>query len=152
MTDPGKAIVRAARGWVGTRFAHQGRVKRTAQHKGGVDCLGLLVGVAQELDLRGAGGVAFAAVDERDYSHMPDVARLHEVLSGQLLRVDTLAPGDVVMLRVDDRPQHLAIVSDQPSGLGLIHAYAPARAVVEHALDEWWRARVHAAFRVSNSL
>lgn len=143
--------MRAARGWVGTRFAHQGRLKKTERHRGGVDCLGLLVGVADELQLRDAHGVLLSAFDEQDYSHLPDTVRLECILLRlmQPIAVCDIRQGDVAMLRVDDRPQHLAIVSDGP---GLIHAYAPARGVVEHALDAWWRARLHAGFRITSFL
>jgi len=152
MTDTGKEIVRAARGWIGTRFSHQGRLRKTISHSGGVDCLGLLVGVAQELDLRDGLGNRLSQADECQYSHLPDVQYLESVLARLMRPVDTraLAPGDVLMLQVGDRPQHLGIVSDHLAGLGLIHAYAPARAVVEHALDAWWKKRIHAAFRIEN--
>ncbi len=40
-------------------------------------------------------------------------------------------------------PQHLGIVSD----IGVIHSYAKARAVVEHALDPLWRSRIRGAYR-----
>ena len=57
--------------------------------------------------------------------------------------------GDVVLVRIDEHAQHVAVVGDYtPDGFSLIHAYAPARAVVEHALDAWWRERIQAAFRV----
>ena len=42
-------FLREARSWVGTRYVHQGRVKRNAHNLGGCDCLGLLVGVVREL-------------------------------------------------------------------------------------------------------
>lgn len=139
-------IVACARGWLGTRFHHQGRIRKTGQHKGGVDCLGLLVGVAAEMDLRGADGRALALADRVDYPHRPDSAQLRKRLAEVLVEIPCggIAEGDVVLLRVDDSPQHLAIITD----LGMIHAYAPARAVVEHELDGWWRARMEAAFRV----
>ena len=164
-------IVTAARGWIGTRFHHQGRIKKTGSHKGGVDCLGLLAGVAAELDLRDADGLPLIAFDETDYAHRPDTHRLRARLSELLIEIPSPAmsaealakadcggglgrgksstrPGDIVLLRMDGSPQHLAIVSDWENSLGLIHAYAPARAVVEHALDDWWRERIEAAFRV----
>jgi cell wall-associated NlpC family hydrolase len=143
-------IVACARGWIGTRFHHQGRVKKTQHHKGGVDCLGLLAGVANELRLRGPEGNPLTLADETNYSHQPDAVRLKERLSELLMPVaeDHLTPGDIVLLRIDDSPQHLAIISDIAGGLGLIHAYAPARAVVEHQLDEYWRQRIEAAFRI----
>jgi cell wall-associated NlpC family hydrolase len=40
-------IVTQARGWIGTPFHHQARLKGI-----GCDCLGLCVGVALELELR----------------------------------------------------------------------------------------------------
>ena len=148
MTHP---IVACARGWIGTRFHHQGRVKKTAEHKGGVDCLGLLVGVAHELNLKDGEGRPLALADEANYSHSPDSVRLSARLGELLVPVppsvgEGVIPGDIVLLRVDANPQHLAIISDSGDGLGLIHAYAPARAVVEHPLDEWWRERIEAAF------
>ena len=149
MAEP---IVACARSWIGTRFHHQGRVKKTDIHKGGVDCLGLLVGVARELDLVGNNGVSFADADEIDYSHQPNTKRMYSVLS-QLLTLVTIANmrnGDVVLLRIDDSPQHLGIISNFGDGLGLIHAYAPAKAVVEHMLDAWWRERIEAVFRIIN--
>jgi cell wall-associated NlpC family hydrolase len=150
MSQNADALVACARGWLGTRFHHQGRLKKSATHNGGVDCLGLLIGVAAEMNLVAANGQLFASADETDYSHQPDALRLRQVLSGLLAEIPPpdMAPGDVVLLTIDSQPQHLAIVSDFNAGTGLIHAYAPARAVVEHALDEWWRTRIVTAFRI----
>ncbi len=47
MQDLYEQIAAASRSWIGTAFHHQGRTKKTTGHKGGVDCLGLLVGVAK---------------------------------------------------------------------------------------------------------
>ncbi|MDE3017017.1 MAG: hypothetical protein KGI29_08895 [Pseudomonadota bacterium] len=187
-------IVACARGWIGTRFHHQGRLRKTESHRGGVDCLGLLVGIAQELDLRAPDGTRLAVFDKADYPHQPDVKRLYARLAelfaivipakagiqcaasaarkdllyrahGALLDSrfrgndkemnpsltgEGILPGDIVLLKIDGSPQHLAIVSDMENGLGLIHAYAPARAVVEHRLDGWWLEKIEAAFRITS--
>lgn len=172
-------IVQAARGWIGTRFHHQGRLKKTDTDKGGVDCLGLLIGVAAELNL------PFTHYDETSYSHYPDTQKLRNSLAGamQEISIVEIRAGDILLFNIDNNPQHLAIVSDATEefavcllekgisqgrqgevyGLvheskldagknlnqaSIIHAYAPARAVVEHALDDWWRGRVAGAFRV----
>lgn len=142
----GTDIVAAARGWLGTRFHHQGRIKKTECHKGGVDCLGLLVGVAAELSLHDKAGNPLSKADEIHYSHYPDTQRLRQKLDYVLttIPIEGMAPGDVALFNIDSSPQHLAIVTD----IGIIHAYAPARAVVEHALDSWWHARITAAFRI----
>lgn len=138
-------IVNSARGWLGTRFHHQGRLKKSENNKGGVDCLGLLIGVSAELNL------PFTEQDETSYSHSPDTQKLREKLAHSLqeINISEINSGDILLLNIDGQAQHLAIVSDMADGLGIIHAYAPARAVVEHALDAWWREKIVAAFRVS---
>lgn len=145
----GEQIVAAARGWLGTRFHHQGRLKKTASHKGGVDCLGLLMGVAAELNLSTPDGYPLINMDEVNYPHFPDGDHLKTQLATALriIPVGGILPGDVLLLRVEIHPQHLAIVTNWNQQLGIIHAYAPARAVIEHTLDDWWRSRIVLAYR-----
>jgi NlpC/P60 family putative phage cell wall peptidase len=145
-------IVAEARSWVGTRFCHQGRKKRSELQRGGVDCLGLLVGIAEALDVRDMRGVPLITYDQRDYAVNPR----GEALLGALCVALTHVPmaeataGDIVLFAYEKNPQHLAVLCDYSGGgLGMIHAYAPARAVVEHALDASWRARMVAVFRVA---
>ena len=144
------AIVTAARSWLGTRFHHQGRIKRTATHKGGVDCLGLLTGVARELELYSSTGIALISFDETDYPHQPDATRLRNRLEAVLtyIPLEAMQPADVLLLKIDGSAQHLAIITDCEDGLGIIHAYAPARQVVEHNLDSYWKAAISAVFRI----
>jgi cell wall-associated NlpC family hydrolase len=138
-------IVTEARKWLGVKFHHQGRTRAA-----GVECLGLLVAVSQALGLE-RNGLPVARFDRRDYGPNPDPQKLVQYLEEALTRIapEEIRAGDVGVFTIETRPQHLAIVSDYPvSGeLGMIHAYAPARKVVEHRLDESWRARMVAAFR-----
>lgn len=144
-------VVDAARGWMGTRFHHQGRVKASGGFYGGCDCLGLLVGVARELGLVAKNGGFLAEYDVRDYGHLPDAARLKAVLEGLLLPVaeKDMRAADVLLLRVAGVAQHLAIVTEHPyGGLGMVHALAVNRRVVEHRLDGQWLGRVEAVYRL----
>jgi NlpC/P60 family putative phage cell wall peptidase len=129
------AIVAEARRWLGTRWQHQGR---TLGH--GVDCIGLVLEVARACGLtdlsiseyarRGGGGLLHAGLIE----HMQPVG------------LESIQPADVLLMRFDGQPQHVALVTDHPAGLGVIHAYLQARKVVEHRLDDIWRGRTLAAF------
>ncbi len=136
-------MVACARGWLGTRFCHQGRRKRSAQDAGGVDCLGLLIGVADELGLQ-HDGAPVRALDELAYGHLPDEAYLRTRLETVLQPASSIGCGQVALMRVDGRAQHVGLVGDYAHGEGfsLIHAYAPARAVVEHQLDALWQQRI----------
>jgi len=126
-------VIRSARGWLGTRFHHQGRRKGV-----GVDCIGLVVGVARELGLE---------VDDRvNYPREPHDGELQAELEKYLLKSE-LKAGCVALFRLEKEPQHVGIVSDyNGAGLGLIHAYMQARKVVEHNLDASWRAKIVAVY------
>lgn len=136
------AIVAAARGWLGTRWVHQGRLRGV-----GVDCVGLVIGAARDSGALDGATLQEIEVQIGAYGLRPD-GRLLE-LCRRYLRprpLQDIAAGDVLVLRFDADPQHLALLGDGPHGLTLIHAAARLRRVVEHRLDELWRARAVAAF------
>jgi cell wall-associated NlpC family hydrolase len=137
-----KDIVAAARDYIGVPFVHQGRSRF------GLDCLGLLVRVAHDCDLR-LNGAPLWLRDEGGYGHYPDADYLRAQLEAVLQPAKTLFAGGVVLMRHDCTARHLGVVGDYAAGggLSLIHAYAPAKAVVEHRLDDEWRARIVAKWR-----
>ncbi len=140
-------IIAEARTWIGTPFHHQARLKGP---RGGVDCVGLLVGTA--------GAVGIELEDASDYNRRPEANRLLEELRArpQLEEIDpaTARAGDMLIFwaAAEGIGQHVAFKTD----LGIIHAYAvggrgrvnrdPGR-VVEVGLDDVWGKRIVAAFR-----
>ncbi len=131
---------------VGVRFQHQGR---DATH--GLDCLGLLLVVAEQLNLRFE-GIRPMALDVRNYRTRPDTKFLYAQLSRWLqpIATDEVKIADIVLLEIHGLPQHLALLSDYPvvGEMGMIHAHAIAHRVVEHRYDESWRKATIAAFRL----
>lgn len=121
-------VIEQARKYLGVRFHHQGR------NSAGLDCAGLVVRVAHDLEL--------SSFDSRDYGREPNAGMLKSVMESNMDRVRKYVPGDVVLMRFNKEPQHLAIVTE----LGIIHAYAQARKVVEHSLDTVWLSRIIAAY------
>lgn len=142
MKNKQEQIVTQARTWLGTPFHHQARLKGV-----GCDCLGLVVGVVDELGLKDRNGQLLAAYDEIVYSKEPDGAYLTQKLTDLLEEVQAAQAGDLALFSVRDNPQHLAIITDYEGTLGMIHAYAPARRVVEHRLDDDWNSRLVKVFR-----
>lgn len=131
MTIETSEILRIARSWLDTKFHHQGRKKGV-----GVDCIGLIVGVATELGLQ--------PTDQLNYARQPDESALKTALENNL-QSSELQVGAITLFAIEGRAQHVGIITDC-HGLGVIHAYAQARKVVEHALDEEWKKRVVATF------
>lgn len=113
-------VLQAARGWLGTPFHHQARLKGV-----GVDCIGLLIGVAREL------GIVPPDFDVPPYARTPDGLTL---LAGADLHMHHLGldvplqPGQVIMLAFGGDPQHVGILGDyRHGGLSIIHAASNAQ-------------------------
>ncbi len=147
-----QAMVDEARLWIGTPFHHQGRVKGI-----GCDCIGLVLGVINAVGVRSrtldAAGdpVPFTDFDETDYAPDPNGQRLKEKMDCHFTKValSRIRAGDVLLFRIIHLPQHVGIVAPHPiGGLSLIHAYAPARRVVEERLSPSWMHRVIGAYRI----
>jgi NlpC/P60 family putative phage cell wall peptidase len=144
-----KEITVQARTWLGTPFVHQARLKGK-----GCDCLGLIVGVVDELGLVDESGRLLSSYDEINYSKEPDGKYLIQKLSQILEEVEAsqIQVGDLALFKMGNNPQHLAIISEYQGGLGMIHCYAQARKVVEHRFDENWQKRLYKIFRIKNGI
>ncbi len=108
-------VVACARSWIGTPFIHQHRAKAH-----GVDCAGLVIGVAREL------GIVEPDFDVNGYARTPDgvslIAECEKFMDP--ISMWSLRPGNVLVLKFDLDPQHIGIVGDyMHGGLTLIHAY-----------------------------
>lgn len=144
------AIICEARRWIGTRFEHQGRVRKTASSKGGCDCIGLIIGVTSALGIK-CKGISLADIDHKNYSKHPDGISLRLAMDEYLvpIPIDSAKAGDIFLMKIHKDPQHVAFVGNyEGGGLSLIHCYMQARGVVEHVFDDYWRERVVAAYRL----
>jgi NlpC/P60 family putative phage cell wall peptidase len=130
----GMDVVRVARTWLGTPYHHQGRVKGA-----GVDCAGLLVGVAKELGL--------SDFDVTGYSGRPNGDSLTRVCQEQMtpITLEQLSAGDVLLFKFEAHAGHLGIFIGDNT---LIHSYMPCRRVVEHSLDARWWSLVAGQYRL----
>ncbi len=61
-------IISQARTWLGTKYHHQGRLKKSARGFGGVDCIGLVIGIIDELGIQDGDGNSLVHADETNYS------------------------------------------------------------------------------------
>lgn len=121
----------AARKYLDVKFHHQGR------QPWALDCLGLCVVAARDI------GREFD--DAKGYSKTPDGVTLKSEMDRQLTRVNRKPqPNDILLMRFQKNPQHVAIVTDE----GIIHSYEGVGKVVEHGLDERWRKRIVAVYEL----
>jgi cell wall-associated NlpC family hydrolase len=139
-------IIIEAKTWLGTNFHHQGRVKISANHHGGCDCIGLIIGVASQLNLRSKTGKPIVDCDKLNYSNIPEGDNLRQQLSQHLVekgaKIDHAEIGDIALFSFAKNPQHLAIIDKQNDKLLLIHAYSVVGKVCYHRLDSKWSERL----------
>ena len=116
-------LLSVARGYLGTPFHHQGRVKGV-----GVDCAGFLVCIAKDL--------GYPVEDLGVYDHDPDPVVLRKYLEKQLVIefMTNRTIGNIVLMDLGNSRwgHHLGLLTD----IGIIHALASARKVVETTLDQ----------------
>ncbi len=125
-------IIMAAREWIGVRWQHQGRTIH------GIDCVGLILKVGQELKLvdfdttnyqRRTHGTLFL-------KHFKEHMKQKPILEG--------IPGDVLLLRDAQYPCHSTIIGERNNTQTIIHAHALKRKVLEEPLNQgdWLDKRV----------
>ncbi len=143
-------IITQARTWIGTKYHHQGRLKKSAKGPGGCDCLGLVIGVIDELGMQDGDSNPLAAADEFNYSMYPEQGRLVRSISQHLrsIPLEKRRVGDLLLFRTFKDPQHVGLMTEYPSGGdGLIHCNSSAGAVVEQPLAETWERMLTHVYR-----
>ena len=131
-------VVKTARGWLGTPYLHQSSVKQV-----GCDCLGLIVGVYQELFDRPKIKLPPYTANWRDRAYEPELMAIAE----NYLSEDTqicMEPGRIVLFQMArGYPlKHCGIITSRDL---IIHAQERI-GVVEVPLLDWWRKRVRKTF------
>lgn len=143
--DLGAKIVAESRTWLGTRFSHQERTKRTDEHEGGVDCVNFVAAVGL------ASGAVPDAEFERNYRRHEtgeEMARLFREYMTPLNDWSEAQPGDVLVVGYRGQPRHCMIVTErQGDEFTVIEAAKPK--VAEHRIDGSTKRRIHSAYRAN---
>lgn len=128
------AIVAEARSWIGTKFVWQQSAKGQ-----GCDCKGLIAGVARGLER--PEGDSFEAHMQGEYMREVPTRALRDGLRRLFIRTDEMQPGDILLLKVRRKPQHLAFYVGNNR---MVHTYIAMGKVTESPLGNgphsWRRA------------
>lgn len=139
----GAGVISEARGWKGTRYVHQGRMKGV-----GVDCIGLILGVGRNCGVMDWTDASIAPW--MGYARTPNPERMRAGLAAHLDVIEDPRTGDIAWLGWRKHmPMHLAILGELRGRRTLIHAAADIGSCVEHDYSAdwvdktigWWRYR-----------
>lgn len=126
-------MVSKAREYVGTPHHHSGR------DCNGVDCAGLLYCVFKDLGLPLRPIPMYGRIVDPNFL----IERVEENFSLVPGHLDDAIPGDILMIRFNKTPQHVAILTEGK----IIHSYEKAGQVVEQRLNDMWKSRVAGVYR-----
>lgn len=129
MTNTRQSVVDMVRSFAGTPWKHLGRSRR------GVDCVGLVIAVADELKFTPPD------LEVPVYGRQPD-GTLLSYFDRYMVRIglSDIRDGSVVIFSYYGSPYHAGIVTDGKSR-AIMHAYAAQRKVVPDFLDNTARGR-----------
>lgn len=138
MFEKANEVVAAARACIGTPFKHQGRAPGVE-----LDCAGVGIAAAK------AAGIEIK--DFSGYPRLPFDGMLkkmfdHQVELGLMIEIDKnhVCAGDVLLMRIEKDPQHVAIYSGDGY---MVHAYRTVGKVVEQRIDSSWKNKIVAVYR-----
>jgi cell wall-associated NlpC family hydrolase len=131
-------IIRIARTYHDTPYHHLGRIKGV-----GIDCLGLIICVAQELGL--------PVRDKPTYSRYATGLNLFQEFEEQCQPCER-GEGAILIFAMRKLPNHCGIETRLDGQPSVIHAYGPSEErrgerrspsqVVEHLLGDWWENKI----------
>lgn len=132
-------VVRAARGWIGTPYAHQQSCRGV-----GADCLGLVRGVWREIY---GDDAEVPPAYSRDWAESLGQETMLEAADRHFQRIDRSVsePGTLAVFRMRTGAiaKHAGILT---SATHMVHAMEGSGAS-EVALGAWWRRRIVGVFR-----
>ena len=126
-------MVNKAREYVGTPYHHSGR------DKNGVDCAGVLYCIFKDLGKPLRPIPMYGRLTTSKFL-LDQVEENFTFVTGHL---DDALPGDILLIRFNKTPQHLAVYT----GDTIIHSYEKSGAVVEQRLNDMWKKRIVGVYR-----
>lgn len=135
-------IVAAARKYTGVKFRHLGRSPRA------LDCAGLVWRAYADCGVTLPDFLHYGREPHDDGLIRHVTHALGEPVAVAPVREDQLRVGDVIVVRFDIEPHHVALITDYPlGGLAMIHADGHNGKVIEHRLAHKQIARITHVFR-----
>lgn len=117
-------FVKAARGWIGVKWLHQGR------NRAGIDCVGLLLMASKDVGLD--------VPDLAGYRRSPDRKKFIDHINANSQPETTTQAGNFGIFRDGTQPCHVGIFAERDGVLTLIHAYAGTGMVMEEPYCHDW--------------
>lgn len=130
-------IVKEAKSWIGTKFHLYGRIKRNSSNSGACDCIGFILGISKNLELKSKTGQLLHLYDHFGYKLQNTQPMLENFFDAHLYETHEILPGTLALFQINQNLQHIGLIIDyDQKNLGIIHAELKNRKIVEHHLGQ----------------
>lgn len=143
-------IINCARTWVGTEFVHQGRIKKNQYTNGGCDCIGLIIGIAEELKIKSPSNknIYLSDFDIKEYNisntNLYAIIKTLKILKEK--KFSQLVSCDLIIFKILNLAEHIAIYSEKNT---IIHSIYQKHKVIEEPYTQLWKNRAFAVFSLT---
>lgn len=132
-------IIDCALSWVGTPFKKHGRIKNI-----GVDCIGLILGVLEEIKHP----IREKIQDKQNYNFDERSESLNEILKINFITENKMNAPSIALMEYRGGYQHLGIIIElNAEEFGMVHADISAKKVVIQRLDSVMKKRIKAKYK-----
>lgn len=128
--NSGELIITKAREWIGTPFHQQGRQKQI-----GCDCIGLILGVAQEVGAISLTKKPWRDCDVTTYDCMSDSTLLLRLLPLHFITATETEQGNILLFKLSSNNYHVGLYNEN----AIIHACSVIGKVVCHKIISGWQ-------------
>ena len=126
-------IIKAAKEWIDTPFHEQGRLKNI-----GCDCIGLILGIASDLNLKSKSGIPFKDHNVVKQHCFDDYNKMVVLFKDLLWPINELSVGSICIVRIKSFQYHICLISNIFPKVTIIHSCAKIGKVTEHRMYHEW--------------
>lgn len=132
--------------WIGTKFHYFGRIKKNKYNNGGVDCIGLIIKIGEELGAIGDNNKNIIFSDFLNYSRYPNKKELYNSLikNCRKIKQNNIKTGDLIYFNFENNLEHIGILINNNE---FLHCSAISKSVILESLNEYWKNKIKDIFR-----
>jgi lipoprotein Spr len=134
--------------WIGTKFHYAGRIKKNNLNNGGIDCIGFVMKVGEEINSCYSNRNIIHC-DYINYSRYPNHGEMMTFLDKYFIKIkkEDIKTGDLIYFNFKNKLEHIGIYL---SNNEIAHCSASSKMVVKEKLSEFWIKKIIGFYRYGN--
>jgi cell wall-associated NlpC family hydrolase len=136
--------------WLGTKFHYAGRIKKNKLNRGGIDCVGLIIKIGEELNAM-SNNKNIIYYDYINYSRYPNCGEMKIFFDKHFEKIkkENLKKGNLIYFNFKNKLEHAAIYLKDYE---ILHCSASSKIVVKEKLTPFWIEKIVDSYKFRETL